>query len=683
MSAPRCMTTAAIACALACGSVATFAHPGHSDVVPDTQVVRLPEEIVSALRSTEDARRLPAATFVLKRGELVARADARVSTLLANLPGLYAYRTGPGGEPLTVDPRGFTANGEVSYLKVLVDGNDVRDLENGFVDWDWVPPADIERVEVIEGPGAWLYGDGAEGGIVNIVRRAPLQGLEPFARLRLGDFENRGGELGLRGGRGEWSGLVSGRGRDVEGWRDRSAEQMRGGSVSLRRPLGGPIGLTLDVRWLDAEREEPGSLTPEAFYADPAEAETPIDFTNQERSAVALTLTHSNVMGGELKLAPFARRELTEQIRTIFFDPSRHRSDGTSIGGELSWSRVFAPMQHALRLDLGYQVDRGELETEWDNREFFGFFPNRTAGTGTRLSHSLFSALRWDATPALVARAGLRGDWLSVEFEPDATSSPVPPEVPARTLSATSPFLAVTHALGDRAHAYASVSGAFHAPTLNQLFDPHAFPALFPPGYILISNGSLEPQRATSFEVGARWDDESGASAALTLYHVSVKDEIDFDVSTFQYGNIGKSLHQGALARVRCPLPMGLMAELDGTVSPTTIRDGSLDGNQINAVPKGHASGRLAWRCEDRFALDAGARWVARQFLDKENVYPLGEYTALDLGGSARVSRTRVSLRVLNLLDRRYADTGFLGAFGEERWIPAAPRTVVASLSFE
>ena len=120
-----------------------------------------------------------------------------------------------------------------------------------------------------------------------------------------------------------------------------------------------------------------------------------------------------------------------------------------------------------------------------------------------------------------------------------------------------------------------------------------------------------------------------------------------------------------------------------GTVSPTTIREGALDGNQINAVPKGSAVGRLEWSGVRWLEIDGGVRWVARQFLDKENQHPLGEYATVDLGAALRVSHARVNVRVLNLLDRKFSDTGFIGPFGEERLIPAAPRGVVVALTLQ
>lgn len=659
------------------------ARAAGAGAAPDTQVVQLPEEVVTALRGAEDSRRIPAATFVVPRADLARRPETRASSFLQSLPGLYGYRTGPTGEPTTVDPRGFTANGERSYLKVLIDGRDARDMENGNVEWDQLPAGEIERVEVIEGPGAWIHGDGAQGGIVNIVRRQPSTGWEPFARMRAGSHESFGGELGLRGAFGPGSVRISAQRRDATGWRDRSAESGTGVAGAVSHVLGDGSTLSFDGAWNEADREEPGALTPEEMVADRTQAETPTDFTDGERWTLGATWSRGEVAGGRLHIAPYVRDEQVEQVRTIFLDPSRHRTEGTSVGGDIGWQRAFALGGRDAQFDAGYELHRDDLETGWDNREFGGFFPYATRGDGDRVTHSGYLALRSALGDEWVARAGLRGDWVSVSFVADPASTVPPPSVDARTMSAASPFLALSRTVGTGGNVYASYSGSFQAPTLNQLFDPHPFPAFVPPGYVFLSNGTLDPQRGENYEVGARWDGAGGRRVQATYYYMPVRDEIDFDGATFQYSNIGESLHQGGLLNVRWPLLAGLAVEGSATLTPTTIRGGSLDGNQINAVPKGGASGRLSWMPGAAWSLDAGVRWVAKQWLDKENLHPLGEWATVDLGGAFRWQHLQLAARVLNLLDREYADTGYMGVFGEERLVPAAPRTLLISLAVE
>src|SRR6185436_1558735 len=98
---------------------AVLADAPGSTAPPDTAVVPLPEVVVTALRGRDSLRSIPAASFVIDRESIRRSGVSRVSSLLQTLPGLYGYQSSANGDPTVVDPRGFTANGESSYLKVL------------------------------------------------------------------------------------------------------------------------------------------------------------------------------------------------------------------------------------------------------------------------------------------------------------------------------------------------------------------------------------------------------------------------------------------------------------------------------------------------------------------------------------------------------------------------------------
>ncbi len=665
---------------LAVSFVALAAPPSRAQD-RDTLVIQQPEIVVHALRGEDRLRDIPAVSFVIPRERLARSAEVRLSSMLQSLPGLYGYQSSASGEPTVVDPRGFTANGESSYLKVLINGRDTRDLENGNVDWDWVTPEGVERLEVVEGAGAWVYGDGAEGGIVNIVSDEWTRGLRTHATVRGGSFDQRGGSAGAAWSDERWSVSGAGFGRDVDGWRERSHERSRSGQALASWRPAERTSLTLDGSWLEADREDPGALMPDQVAADRTQAENPGDFVNSERGLVGLTLAHGSAESQRWTVAPYARLEDVKQVRTILFAPMLHPTNGTTLGTDLGWRRALTVGGRTLDLGAGYEIERSELHTRYYDWTSGTKGALRARGEGRRLTQSGYANAQLTLSPHWTARAGLRGDASRVEYDDQLGSA----DQSARTLSAVSPFAALTATAG-RATFYVSGSGAFHAPTLNQLYDPRPFATGAPPpfpAFITISNGDLQPQRSAGYELGARWDGAGGQSGTISLYDVFVKDEIDFDLTTFSYANIGKSRHSGALAATRWPLPAHFALIASGTVSPTTIRGGALDGNQINAVPKGSALGRLEWNGLEWVGVDGGVRWVAKQFLDKDNEHPLGEYATVDAGVAFHMGRARLNLRVLNLLDRKYSDTGFIGALGEERLIPAAQRSVVAALSVE
>ena len=127
----------------------------------------------------------------------------------------------------------------------------------------------------------------------------------------------------------------------------------------------------------------------------------------------------------------------------------------------------------------------------------------------------------------------------------------------------------------------------------------------------------------------------------------------------------------------------GLMLVANGAWTPTTIVGGTNDGHQINAVPRGTAYGALIATPGTGTSLEAGVRYVGRQWLDKDNQHPLSDFATAELAGTLHFARLRTTLRIANLLDRKVVDSGYIGAIGEERFLPAPGRSASLAVSFD
>ena len=128
-------------------------------------------EVTSVSRHAETVQEAPAAIFVITR-EDIRRSGARtIPELLRQVPGLHVARIGDINT-YAVSSRGF-ADRLSDKLEVLVDGRSVYSPLFSGVFWDTVDEflPDIERIEVIRGPGAALWGTNAITGVINIVTR--------------------------------------------------------------------------------------------------------------------------------------------------------------------------------------------------------------------------------------------------------------------------------------------------------------------------------------------------------------------------------------------------------------------------------------------------------------------------------------------------------------------------------
>jgi outer membrane receptor protein involved in Fe transport len=245
---------------------------------------------------------------------------------------------------------------------------------------------------------------------------------------------------------------------------------------------------------------------------------------------------------------------------------------------------------------------------------------------------------------------------------------------------AWSPRAGVSVQLNDEGtlSAYGQVSRAFKAPTVDQLFDPRPYPD-FRGGTFTISNPRLVPQRATNVEAGV-----SGAGPvrwSALAYWAEVDDEIDFDVRTFSYANIGKSRHTGI--------------ELEGAGQWWRIRP--FLSYAMARVTEAGSSRQLKNVPRHRVAAGAGidlpwdvqayARFehAATAFLDDDNAFRIDTPSTIDLRVRRPFGRHAAFVDLFNLTADRYEDYGFTLTDFRGQVVPyvypGAPRAVRAGVT--
>ncbi len=147
-----------------------------------------------------------AASIFVITGEDIRRSGFRtLPEALRLAPNLQVARSGASG--YAISARGFNNdNGLANKLLVLIDGRTVYSLSLSGVFWDMqeVMLEDIERIEVISGPGATLWGANAVNGVINVITRSAQNTQGTLVSLGGGNQEKGatfryGGKLGAHG----------------------------------------------------------------------------------------------------------------------------------------------------------------------------------------------------------------------------------------------------------------------------------------------------------------------------------------------------------------------------------------------------------------------------------------------------------------------------------------------------
>ncbi|MCS0615453.1 TonB-dependent receptor [Massilia kyonggiensis] len=374
-------------------------------------------DVTSVSRRPERLQDAPASVFVIT-AEDIRRSGARNLVEALNLaPNLQVARSSNANVFISARGMNGTSNSPANKLLVMIDGRSVYSPLFSGMFWDEpdVMLEDVERIEVISGPGGTLWGVNAVNGVINIttrhardtqgdllVLRADVDGAQAAFRhggaMDSGHWRAYGKVFGL--GHGE---LASGRAIDDDwtqgqvGWRgdwESGAERFSVNANAWRGREGQPApgviaapgagtglddiqihGANVTGRW-EHVLDGGGSVTAQAYY-DYRYRKVPPTFTDavdildlQLQHALPEQGRHRIVWGGEYRTS----RDRVDNSRFVAFLPARDTQ---------TWASLFAQDEVALRDDLS--VTAG---VRWERNPYTGaeFLPN------VRLS--------WRATPA-------------------------------------------------------------------------------------------------------------------------------------------------------------------------------------------------------------------------------------------------------------------------------------------
>jgi len=126
--------------------------------------------VSGATRKEQPVADVPAAVYVLREDDLRRSGATTLGDALRAVPGVHVARTRSGAWAIT--SRGFNDT-LANKMLVLIDGRSVYSPIHSGVFWDVQDPLleDVERIEVIRGPGGSLWGANAINGIINIVTK--------------------------------------------------------------------------------------------------------------------------------------------------------------------------------------------------------------------------------------------------------------------------------------------------------------------------------------------------------------------------------------------------------------------------------------------------------------------------------------------------------------------------------
>ena len=665
----------------------------------DSSITQLDTIVITPDRAATSIRTSTVAVTSLPNSWIRALPFRSVGDALAIVPGIAVVDASSiGGNPRII-ARGFYGGGETDYLAAQIDGVPIAALGSGAVDWDMLPAGAFSRVELVRGATSSMHGDAAVGGTLNT--------LIPIAPAQL-SWRAAGGSYGvadaaLRTSRtlGESSvAEIAGDFRSSKGYRigeNRTASNLH---AKIER-YGSTSSLGAFVLLHGRDYKDPGPLLSSTVDR---RAQNPFfRFDNAADRIDRAGINGARVMG-PAKLSAYLSGEYTTSravktlpLSTDFADTKLRRTKAPRIlsSGQLELGDDDAGMLG--RVVAGVDASAGRLTSRYSDivTGDINAYASSDGAAGPEAPPSKASRtsvagfLNWQLRPVAPLRFSLstRFDHQSDKFEPGSASGGTTAH---ETHNAVSPRAAVNFALPSSqqtaTNVFAAVGRAFKSPTLDQLFDDRRIPIPVPPFSATVSNPDLVPQRGTAVEGGVyqtwRLANAAHVDWSAALYQQKMRDELDFDVNTFRYINIGRSLHRGAELGVVFEAPRRWFAFGNFTQQQVLAENGANDGKQLKAIPRRIASAGLNATIWRGLTASAVVTSLTGAFVDDQNLVPLAGYTRLDARVGVPFGPTRLTLDVLNAVNRRYDATAFpdpAGSAAVYRY-PAAGRLFVIGL---
>jgi iron complex outermembrane recepter protein len=613
--------------------------------VDSTRIQPLPTVSVRVMADQRSMQTVPWAVGVVGTRELRrAQPTVNLDEALSSVPGVFVvsrYNFATDSR-IALRGAGARANFGLRGVKVFLDGVP-QTLPDGQTQLTNVELGNIDRVDVLRGSTASLYGNGSAGvlAFANDLR-APAP-LTQTARVLFGSYGQRKVQLRTVGRAGRAISALSLSRLTVDGFRQRSDAESRQLNLAIDYALGAESKLELRAQAAEVpEAFNPGALTFAEYDLRRDSASAFNIRRGADRRVKQDQLSLSFRRGGE-----GSRNEL---VATTWISSRGVRNalstappgPVTQINGiYATLDRVFAGGRISARTTLGTDESAPSLSAGFDLQQMRDTRANRrsTAGRPTAVTDTIilnqfetvttvapFAQFQWAPVSRLQLSAGARYDRLRFAVRDDFFADGgvnAGDNSGAQRLAATSGHVGITVTGWSAFAPYANISTSFETPTTTELQVRPDRQGGF--------NPDLGPQRTLSTEVGARGSLGAVLTWNAAAYQARVRNAIVqsrvVDGTAF-FENAGQTLNRGL--EVGASVRLGSVAALNAayTWSVLRFRDyqqrngtrvDTLDGKQLPGVPPQQL--RLGLRSSSWRGLtfDLDQTWTSALFADDLN----------------------------------------------------------------
>ena len=623
--------------------------------------------VVTGSRFEENLNEVPANVKVITRDEIANSTSNNIPEVLSQIGGLNVRSLNPGQLNLdaTVDMGGYGATANSTTL-ILIDGQRINPIDSSSISWGSIPLDSIERIEVLQGGASVQYGNGAVGGVINIITNGNTSKLNQ-ASISYGSYNTLINNAILRDTYQDTTYQLTANTSNTNGWRQNSAANAYAFDAKVIQKFGGIDRIYTDLFYGYTNAQNPGGVVGQVGSGNPQA----VKFNNVGSNT---TTNNSGVrFGGTKGLAEGYIGELDASYtnRTVVFNNPFYDSSAalnvtpfpivgasnTSLSGwQLNLSpRIKGNLESFGTGILGYEFNKAsqgsnntygsEVLNNVMIPNFYISNPNGltyNAQNASLLNQSIYGILKLPIAKGLSLDGGAR-------HQTPANAN--------KTYSANAGDAAFNFNYASNQKVYIKWNQSYRFPNIDEFwgYDINTSTQVF--------NGILKPQTAQTYEIGGNWSFSSVRVNGSIFSSIS-QNEIMYDPSSgFNYNSQYNVNRRGAVLDSSSNITNKLMLAAGGKVQNSYYANGPYAGNAIPLSPKLLLNARANYLIDMNWSFGGVINYVSNQHYDASPVYystlnQMPSYTVGDIFLNYKTGNFDTKFMIKNVGNTSYATSG-------------------------
>ncbi|MBU3555133.1 TonB-dependent receptor [Polynucleobacter sp. UB-Piko-W3] len=668
--------------------------------------------IVTGSRFQENLNEAPANVKVITRDEIENSSSNTIPQLLSQIGGLKVSGLNSSTLNLdaSVDMGGFGPTGN-STTAVLVDGIRINPMDSGSVAWDTIPIDSIERIEILQGGAGVQYGNGAVGGVINIITNGGKKNINQ-ASTTFGTWGTSINNAIFRNTVDKTTYQLSANTSNTNGWRPNTAANAYSMDAKILQDLGGGDRVYVDAYYgyTNSKIASPvvglvGSGNP--LSVRPQEAGNNLT-TNNLGFRQGLTKSLNENFVTELDTSYNNKTSFFYTPQADYFtslDPANANFGfaGSAMNNKLQgWQLAVSPRLKANFAGVGTTIigyDFSKANQAGSNSysplsqgiiqaNLYGtYFNNLThdSQSATQVNNSVYVMQKIPLGKVLEASGGFRRQVQQASTTNTSISAANGTVSNTQQYAANAGDIALNANYFPGQRIYVKWNQSFRFPNIDEYwgfaYDANGVGST-------VFNGILQPQTTQTYEMGGNWTIWN-SKITSSIFKSMTQNEISYNPTTgYNYNSIYQTNRGGILFDIVSNITPSFNIGGGGKYQKSYYANGPYAGNAIPIAPDTLLNARANYLITSSWTIGGVVNYISNQYYDVgPNNYTaspvMPAYVVGDVFTSYKLKAIEARLTVKNVGNSQYSSYGGVSSFsGNHFYYPSEPRSVYVTLKY-